>query len=163
MAGSAAETVIGAVVLIAGGGFLVYAANTVDVSTSGGSGTEIVAEFRKAEGISSGGDVRIAGVKVGTIASMELDPQSYRAVVTMVMRPGIEIPEDSAAKITSASLLGDSFIAIEPGASTYMLENGDAIVYTQGSVNLLDMAGKLIHGSVDDGTQGGSEGGGGAE
>jgi phospholipid/cholesterol/gamma-HCH transport system substrate-binding protein len=63
----------------------------------------------------------------------------------------LAIPEDSSAKITAAGLLGDNFIAIEPGASDYMLAEGDRIQYTQGSVNLLDMAGKLIHGSADGG------------
>jgi len=163
MAGSAAETVIGAVVLAAAAGFLVYAANTADVSVSGGAGYELTAEFRKAEGLNAGGDVRIAGVKVGTIRDMTLDPKSYRAVVVMTFRDGIEIPEDSSAKITSASLLGDNFVAIEPGASDYMLAAGDSIQYTQGSVNLLDMAGRLIHGAGEDGEDGGGGGSGGQE
>jgi len=150
MAGSAAETMIGAVVLVAAGGFLVYAANTADVSVSGDGGYELSAEFRKAEGLNAGGDVRIAGVKVGTISSMELDRESYRAVVTMSFREGIEIPDDSSAKITAAGLLGDNFVAIEPGASDYMLADGGTIQYTQGSVNLIDMAGRLIHGSGED-------------
>ena len=72
MASNAAETLIGAVVLTAAAGFLVYAANTADVNV-GGSGYELVAKFRKAEGIDVGGDVRIAGIKVGSISSMELD------------------------------------------------------------------------------------------
>jgi phospholipid/cholesterol/gamma-HCH transport system substrate-binding protein len=151
MAGSTAETLIGAVVVAAAGGFLFYAAATADISVSGDSGFQLVAEFRKAEGLNTGGDVRIAGVKVGTVRAMELDPESYRAVVTMSLREGLAIPEDSSAKITAAGLLGDNFIAIEPGASDYMLAEGDRIQYTQGSVNLLDMAGKLIHGSADGG------------
>ena len=154
MAGSAAETLIGAVVLAAAGGFLVYAANTADVSVAGGS-YEVVAKFRKAEGLNEGGDVRIAGVKVGTISRMELDPQSYQAVIGISLRPSVEIPEDSSAKITAAGLLGDNFVAITPGASDYMLAAGDEIQYTQSSVNLIDMAGKLIHGGEDGGDGGG--------
>ena len=150
MASNAAETLIGAAVLAAAGGFLVYAANTADVSVGGGSGYELIAKFRKAEGVQAGGDIRIAGVKVGTVSGMTLDPKTYEAVVTMTFREGIEIPEDSSAKITSASLLGDNFIAIEPGASDYMLEAGDAFEFTQSSVNLLDMAGKMIHGSGEE-------------
>ncbi len=150
MAGSAAETLIGAAVLAAAGGFLVYAANTADVSVGGNGGYELVAKFRKAEGVQAGGDIRIAGVKVGTVRSLTLDPKSYEAVVTMTFREGIEIPEDSSAKITSASLLGDNFIAIEPGASDYMLKAGDMFEFTQSSINLLDMAGKLIHGSGEE-------------
>lgn len=149
MASQIVESVIGAAVLAAAGGFLVYAANTTDLSTGGG-GYVLTAEFQKAEGINPGGDVRIAGVKVGTIASMELDPTSYKAVVTLAMRDGVMVPEDSAAKITSASLLGDSFIAITPGASEYMLTGGDSFAYVQSSVNLMDLVGRFIQGSAED-------------
>lgn len=157
MAGSAAETLIGAVVLAAAGGFLVYAANTADVSMGGG-GYEVVAKFRKAEGLNEGSDVRIAGVKVGTVTEMTLDPASYKALVTLSMRGGVELPEDSSAKITAASLLGDNFVAVDPGASQYMLEPGGEILYTQSSVNLLDLAGQAISGGRGD--VGGGSGGG---
>lgn len=161
MAGSAAETLIGAVVLVAAGGFLVYAANTADVSVGGAGGYELVAEFRKAEGLAKGSDVRVAGVKIGTVTGMTLDPQSYKAVVSMTVRGGIELPEDSSAKITATSLLGDNFVAIAPGASQYMLEPGGEIEFTQGSVNLLDLAGQAIGGGRGDVGQG--EGGGGGD
>jgi len=157
MAGSTAETLIGAVVLAAAGGFLVYAANTADVSMGGGS-YELVAKFRKAEGVAEGSDVRIAGVKVGTVTGMRLDPASYKAVLTLAMRAGVEVPEDSAAKITAASLLGDNFVALDPGASSYMLAGGDEITYTQSSVNLLDLAGQAIGGGRDSVGSGGGDG-----
>lgn len=149
MAGNAAETVIGAMVLAAAGGFLIYAANTADIDTVGAGNYELTAQFRKAEGLNAGSDVRIAGVKVGSIRLMELDPATYKAVVHLNMRGGIEVPEDTTARITAASLLGDSFIALSPGASEYMLEPGDEIQFTQSSVNLMDMAGRLIHGGED--------------
>jgi phospholipid/cholesterol/gamma-HCH transport system substrate-binding protein len=145
MASSAAETLIGAVVLTVAGGFLVYAANTADVGP-GGSGYELVAKFRKAEGIDVGGDVRIAGVKVGSISSMTLDPKTYYASVTFVIDREIKIPEDSLAKITSASLLGASYIAIDPGAEDLMLEPGGELTITQSSVSVGDLIGKFIHG-----------------
>jgi len=149
MAGTVAETLIGAAVVITAGGFLVYAANTADIDSATG-GYTLTAEFRKAEGVSPGGDVRIAGVKVGSIRDMRLDPKSFKAVLTLSLRQGIEIPEDSSAKVTSASLLGDSFIAIAPGGSEYMLADGESIEFTQSSVNLIDMAGKLIHGAEEE-------------
>ena len=163
MAGSAAETLIGAVVLVTAAGFLVYAANTADVDVARSGGTELVAKFRKAEGVNEGAAVRIAGVKVGTVSDMTLDPQSYQAVLKLSLRGGVEIPEDSAAKITSAGLLGDNFIALDPGASEYMLETGDEITFTQSSVNLLDLAGQAIGGGrseVGSGSGSGSGGGG---
>ncbi|MEM7176249.1 MAG: outer membrane lipid asymmetry maintenance protein MlaD [Pseudomonadota bacterium] len=146
MASNTVEALIGGVVLAAAGGFLVYAANTAEIGGVG-SGYELVAQFRKAEGLSPGGDVRISGVKVGSVSTMTLDPKSYRAVVTLAIREGVQIPEDTAARITSSSLLGDNYIALDPGGSEFMLEPGQEIDYTQDSVNLMDLVGKFIHGS----------------
>ncbi len=146
MASNAAETLIGAVVLTVAAGFLVYAANTADVGV-GGSGYELVAKFRKAEGIDVGGDVRIAGVKVGSISSMELDRKTYFATVTFTMDDDVQVPDDSLAKITSASLLGDSYIAIDPGGSDLMLEPGEELGYTQSSISIGDLIAKFIHGA----------------
>ncbi|MEM7239475.1 MAG: outer membrane lipid asymmetry maintenance protein MlaD [Pseudomonadota bacterium] len=146
MASTTVEALIGGIVLAAAGGFLVYAANTASIG-GGGGGDELIAKFRKAEGIAVGGDVRISGVKVGSISGMELDPASFKAIVTLSLNQGVQIPEDAAARITSSSLLGDSYIAIQPGGSEFMLEDGDEIEFTQDSVNLMDMVGKFIHGT----------------
>jgi len=145
MAGNAAETLIGAAVLAVAGGFLIYAANTANVS-AGGDGYELVAKFRKAEGVDVGGDVRIAGVKVGSVSGMSLDTKTYFATVTFVIESEVKIPEDSLAKITSASLLGDSYVVIDPGASDLMLEPGEELTFTQSSVSVGDLIGKFIHG-----------------
>ncbi|MBY8975779.1 outer membrane lipid asymmetry maintenance protein MlaD [Rhodobacteraceae bacterium NNCM2] len=146
MASNTVEALIGGIVLAAAGGFLVYAANTAEI-TGGGGGYQLIAKFRKAEGLSPGGDVRISGVKVGSVSSMVLDPNSYRAVVTLSINQNVKIPEESAALITSSSLLGDNYIAIQPGGSDFMLEPGSEIEITQDSVNLMDLVGKFIHGS----------------
>jgi phospholipid/cholesterol/gamma-HCH transport system substrate-binding protein len=146
MASNAAETLIGAVVLTVAMGFLVYAANTADVGV-GGPGYELVAKFRKAEGIDVGGDVRIAGVKVGSISGMALDRKTYFATVTFVIDDDVKVPEDSLAKITSASLLGDSYVAIDPGGSDLMLEPGEELTFTQSSISIGDLIGKFIGGA----------------
>ena len=123
MASNAAETVIGAAVLAVAAGFLAYAANTADVSVGGG-GYEISTEFRKIEGISIGGDVRIAGVKVGTISGVDLNTERYRPVVAMMLREGVKVPEDSLVEIASEGLLGANYLNIQPGASDFMIEPG---------------------------------------
>ncbi|MEM6622395.1 MAG: outer membrane lipid asymmetry maintenance protein MlaD [Pseudomonadota bacterium] len=146
MASNAAETVIGAAVLAVAGGFLVYAANTADVSV-GGAGYELTAEFRKAEGLQTGTDVQVSGVKVGRVSQIELNPENFYATVTLSIRPDIQIPEDSIAKIISESLLSGNLIAIDPGASEFMLEPGATFEYTQGSVNWLDLLNKFAQGS----------------
>ncbi|MEL7469367.1 MAG: outer membrane lipid asymmetry maintenance protein MlaD [Pseudomonadota bacterium] len=146
MVSNAAETLIGAVVLAVAGGFLVYAANTADVSVGGG-GYDLRAEFRKAEGLSLGGDVQISGVKIGSVTSIELNPENFRASVNMSIRDNVKIPEDSVAKIASEGLLGGNFISVDPGASDFMLEDGAEFEFTQGSINLIDLVVKFGQGS----------------
>ena len=147
MASNVAETVIGAVVLAVAGGFLVYAANTADIGPVSGAGYTLTAEFRKAEGLNVGGDVQISGVKVGSISSVALNPDNYFATVALSIREGVKVPEDSVAKIAAEGLLGGNFVAIDPGGSDFMLGEGDAFEFTQGSINLIDLVGKIVHGS----------------
>jgi phospholipid/cholesterol/gamma-HCH transport system substrate-binding protein len=144
MANNAAEALIGAVVLLAAGGFLVYAARTADLGMSRGDSYELTAAFRKAEGLVVGGDVRIAGVKIGTITNLSLDTATYRAIARMSVDIAVKLPEDSDAAIAVEGLLGGAYVAVTPGASEFMLSPGDEIIYTQGSVNLLDLVGRAI-------------------
>ncbi len=133
-----AETVIGAVVLVAAGGFLAYAAQTADIGGVG-NGYSLTAAFRMADGVGSGTDVRMSGVKIGTVTGVSLDPQTFEAVTTLALETQVQIPEDSDARILSESLLGGNYVSITPGASDFMLEDGAAILNTQGSVSLLDL------------------------
>jgi phospholipid/cholesterol/gamma-HCH transport system substrate-binding protein len=145
MASQATETLIGALVLGVAGGFLVYAANTADMGFSG-SGYPLKAEFRQAEGLSVGGDVRLSGIKIGSITALGLNRENFFATVTLSINDDIKLPEDSVAKIASEGLLGGSFIAVDPGASEFMLEPDAAFQHTQGSINLIDLVSKAIHG-----------------
>ena len=146
MSKSALETVIGAVVLCVAGGFLYYASQAADLSGAGGD-YELRALFFKADGLSTGGDVRVSGVKVGTIRSVTLNAQTYQAEVVLALRGDVELPSDSSAKVASDGLLGGSYLAIEPGASEYTLEPGENIEFTQGSISLLDLIGRAVSGS----------------
>jgi phospholipid/cholesterol/gamma-HCH transport system substrate-binding protein len=145
MASHATETLIGAIVLAVAGGFLVYAANTADVAI-GGDGYPLQAEFRQAEGLSVGSDVRLSGIKIGSITSLGLNRENFFARVTMAIEDDIKLPEDSVAKIASEGLLGGAFVAVDPGASEFMLEPGASFQHTQGSINLIDLVSKAIHG-----------------
>lgn len=144
MASNAAETLIGAAVLAAAGGFLVYAAQTADIGSVGGDDYRLDAPFRKAEGLTVGADVRVSGVKVGTVTDLTLDAETYRAIAALSIDAAVQLPEDSVATITSEGLLGGSFVALDPGASDFMLGDGDEIEHTQGSVNLFELIGAAI-------------------
>ena len=140
------ETVIGAVVLAFAAIFLVFAYRTADVGTGGG-GINLSASFDSVDGLNVGSDVRMSGIKIGTVTSQTLDPQSYRAVLRISLNEDIELPEDSSAKITSSGLLGSNYLLLTPGGSDDMLQDGGSISYTQGAVNIQDLIAQAIFSS----------------
>ena len=144
MASNVAETIIGAAVLAAAGGFLIYAAQTADIGGVGGNYYEVKAPFRKADGLGVGADVRVSGVKVGTVTGMVLDQKTYRAAAELSISDEYQIPEDSTVTIATEGLLGGSFVSIDPGASDFFLEDGNEAEFTQGSVSILELVGRAI-------------------
>lgn len=147
MSNQTVETILGAVVLATAIVFLGYALNTSE--TEKVDGYRVVANFSQINGILPGQDVRISGVKVGSVLKTELDHQTYLAKVTLGIADDIELPTDTVAKISSEGLLGGKFLALEPGADDKMLRDGDKIEYTQAAVNLEEMIGKFIFSAAD--------------
>ena len=148
------ETVLGAVVLVVAIGFLYYAYQN-NQGTEGGS-YELLAQFDRVDGLDNGADVRIGGIKVGSVTDQTLDPASYRAQVQFTVQDNVELPYDSSAAIMSDGLLGGKYLSIEPGGDIEMLESGDEVTLTQSSVRLEDLIGQLIYsggsgGGDDDG------------
>jgi phospholipid/cholesterol/gamma-HCH transport system substrate-binding protein len=132
------EVAVGAAVLVAAGAFLVYAAQATGFSR-GGDAIDLQASFRSVEGITPGSDVRMAGVKIGTVTGMTLDPETFRALTTLNIDAAIPIPDDSSAVIASEGLLGGAFVEIVPGGSLSSLSEGAEIIDTQGAVSLLNL------------------------
>lgn len=148
------EALIGLLVVLFAGWFVLFAYR----QTGGGVGagmTRVTALFPNATGLTEGTDVRVAGLKIGSVAERHLDPQSFQVAVTMALDPAIKIPSDSSASITSEGLLGGTFIALSPGGSATPLKTGDAIVDTQGSIDLMGLVGQFINKSG--GSGGGSD------
>lgn len=137
------ETLIGAVVLAVALFFLAFAYTAAGVG-SGLGGYELQARFNRADGLVIGGDVRLSGIKIGTITRQSLDPQTYAAIVAFTVDERYQLPEDTAVKIASEGLLGGNYLSVEPGGSDRMLKPGEEIRYTQGAVNLMDLIGQAI-------------------
>lgn len=133
------EILVGAGVLAVAIGFFAYAAQLGDLGRGGKGGYELTALFRSAEGIGIGTDVRLAGVRVGSVSGLELDPETFRAEVVLTIDPTIELPDDSTALIASEGLLGGSFVEIQPGGSPFVLASGDEITNTQSAVSLITL------------------------
>jgi len=139
------ETVMGAIVLLAAAGFVTLAYEAADIKGNGGY--EIIAEFGSTGGLSVGDDVRISGIKVGRITEQSLDPITYSARIAMTIAPDIEIPADSSARITAASLLGGNYLELMPGAEDEMLAAGAVIYDTRDPVSISDLLGKMVFSS----------------
>jgi len=136
------ETVMGGVVLIVAAMFVGIAFQSGTVTSP--SGYQITAEFDDASGLGPGSEVRMSGVKIGTVQRLELNPESYFAVVTLNISDSIRLPRDTSARIIADGLLGSNFIALEPGGDEEMIPPGDPINFTQGSINMVDLLGRFI-------------------
>ena len=145
------ETIMGALVLIVAAAFMSFAYQSSNLKTF--EGYTIKAKFTTIAGVGLGSDVKIGGIKIGAITEMVLDPESYQAVITFNIRNGIKIPVDSSAAVVSDGLLGNKYVKIEPGADEKSLAAGEAIKYSQSSVNLEELIGKVAFGSADKGNK----------
>lgn len=143
------ETIMGAVVLVVAGTFLVSAYKSSDLQVE--KGYAVRADFTNISGITLGSDVRIGGIKVGTVTNLTLDADTYDAVATLNVREDTLIPKDSSASIVSSGLLGDKYIQVTPGGDDAMIEDGGKLNFTQSSVNLEELIGKFMFsgGGVD--------------
>lgn len=139
------EIALGSAVLAVAAGFLFYA-----LGATGGMGSQagypLTASFRSAEGIGVGTDVRMAGVKIGTVTGLDLNPESFRAETTFAIQNDIVLPDDSAIVISSEGLLGGNFVEVLPGGSPFNYEAGDEVVDTQGAVSLIALLMKFVGG-----------------
>lgn len=139
---SVIETLLGAVVLIGAVYFLIFSYKAGGVAAP--DGFHVYADFAGIGGLKPGDDVEISGVKVGKVASVELSPETYLARVHMSLDSALKLPADSAALISSQSLLGGKYMAIQPGADEEMIPPGGKIQYTQAPQNLEELLGKFI-------------------
>jgi phospholipid/cholesterol/gamma-HCH transport system substrate-binding protein len=139
---NAAELVTGAAVLLLAAGFLGYAVANTGRSTGGGYGLH--AKFDHIDGLIVGSDVRVAGVKVGTVNATRLDPQNFQAEVDFSVADAVRLPKDSSAIITSDGLLGGKYLSLDPGGDAAMLGPGGNITITQSSISIEQLLGKFI-------------------
>lgn len=147
MAENTTEVVAGGVVLAAALGFLFFAAQGTGF-TGGNAGYDLSASFRSVEGIAVGTDVRLAGVKVGTVTALDLNPQTFFADARISLRDDLVLPDDSGIAISSEGLLGGNFVELLPGGSVTNLSPGAEIEDTQGAVSLIGLLLKFVGGQT---------------
>lgn len=155
MGRNAIETVLGAVVLLVAGMFVFFAYNTAQVKAV--RGYDVTASFFKVGGLSTGSDVRINGIKVGTVVDRRLDPETYDAVVRMSIESDVKIPSDTVAAIGSEGILGGLYVRLIPGTEKEYVAAGGTIAKTRDFRSLEDQVGEIIF-LATGGDDGGSAG-----
>ena len=151
------ETVLGAVVLLVAGFFLAFAYKSADLRKV--EGYSLTANFNSIGGLQNGADIRISGVKVGSVAGLTLDPATYLAVVHLTIDPKIKLPRDTIALVASESLLGGKYLSLEPGGDPDILKPGARIEYTQSTPGFEQLLGQVIFSLQNVGKQQSGQGG----
>ena len=136
------ETIMGLVVLAVATLFMMFAYQVSDLQVV--KGYEINARFLKVGGLNTGADVRINGIKVGTVLAQKINPEDYMVDVKMSLMPDIVLPADSTITIAGDGLMGDKFVKIEPGTSAEKLMPGSTATNTKDAKSLEDMVGEII-------------------
>lgn len=140
---NAVEPILGALVLVAAVAFLVFAYKTAGQRTY--SGYHLTARFSSVDGLQTGSDVRIGGVKVGQVTGIAIDPATYLAQVDLAISQEIKVPADSIASIATEGLLGGKYVGLLPGDSDDMLKPDARITRTQAAVSLESLIGQFIY------------------
>jgi len=148
MSENVTEVLVGGVVLAAAVGFFAYAAQVGGYET-GSDSYRLSASFRSADGIAVGTDVRLAGVRVGSVTDLSLNAETYRADVGFSVLGDIDVPSDSSVAISSEGLLGGNFVELLPGGSFDYLAADDEIYDTQSSVSLVTLLLRYVGGNGD--------------
>ena len=138
---------MGGVVLLIAIFFLTFAYISSGYKDS--EGLSYWAQFDRIDGLFVGSDVRMSGVKVGTVKRVEINPQSYLAVVHFTSAPELKLPKDSSAEILSDGLMGNKYLALVPGGEDENLPAGAEVKHTQSAVSLEGMIGQLIFSNKD--------------
>jgi phospholipid/cholesterol/gamma-HCH transport system substrate-binding protein len=154
MARNMVETVLGAVVLAVAAMFVFFAYETAQIETV--RGYEVTAPFYKIGGLKSGSDVRINGIKVGTVVDTRLDKETYDALVRMSIGADVKLPVDTVASIGGDGILGGKYVRLEPGADKAQLKPGDTISKTRDFRSLEDQVGEIIFLATTPNAEGGA-------
>jgi len=138
------DLVVGIFVLCGLGAIAYLSFQLGGASYAGPGGLTVNAYFDEVGGLSARAPVVIGGVKVGQVVKIALDPEDYRAKVTMDLDRSLQLPEDSSASVVTQGVLGDKLVAIEPGGADEVIPDGGTIEHTQSAVILERLIGKLV-------------------
>ena len=145
------ESLVGLFVLLGMLGLVFLALQAANLGSMGSGDTyPVQARFDNIGGLKARAPVRTAGVVVGRVKSIQLDPKTFQGLVVMDIESGYQFPKDTAAKILTSGLLGDQYIGLEPGGDDKNLDTGELVAQTQSAVVLENLIGQFITGKAAD-------------
>ena len=136
------EVILGMLVILVAGIFFVFAYKSSDLKNV--KGYEVTANFTRIDGLQTGNDVKISGVKIGSVISQKLDEETYLATITLSIEPSIKLPKDTVASVNSEGLMGGKYVSLEPGAEEDYITPGGKIEFTQSTPGLEQLLGQVI-------------------
>jgi phospholipid/cholesterol/gamma-HCH transport system substrate-binding protein len=143
---NAVEVLCGAAVIAAAIGFVLFAMRHTGQRVIGGY--ELSANFDHVDGLTTGAEVRMAGVKIGSVEQITLNPETFQAQVVFTVAGNIKLATDSSAAVSSDGLLGGKYLALDAGGEDKILPPGGHIAITQSSMNMEALIGKYIFGGT---------------
>lgn len=138
------ETIIGAIVIIIAVVFVIFTYSSTSAGSMGGY--ELTAKMVRVDGLAVGTDVKIGGLKVGTVSALDLAPD-YQVTIHLDIHANVKVPDDSSLVVTSSGLLSGSYLSIQPGGSDKMLAAGGVIKNTQGAIDMMGLLNKFVNSS----------------
>jgi phospholipid/cholesterol/gamma-HCH transport system substrate-binding protein len=138
------ETLVGFVVILIAASFFIFAYQ-VNYKDDSVDNYILNAYFQNIEGLGQGSEVKLSGIKVGYVENIELEKDTYYAIVKMRINKAVEVPVDSRAIVSTSGILGGNYIRITPGGSDDNLADNEKIKFTQSALNLEDLIGKLMY------------------
>ena len=138
------ETILGFIVLVVTISGIFYLVSNVPNKIGTKQGLELVASFDQINGLKSGSSVKISGIPVGYVKSLQLTKNTFEADVTLVVDGDLNLPSDTEAVVEMDGLFGDTFISLVPGGSTQILKSGDHLILTQGTSSILSLLSAFI-------------------
>lgn len=138
------DILVGASTMVALAGLFAFSYAGKQLSADASVGAyPVTATFSRVDGLFEGDEVRLGGIRIGTVGAQRLD-KDFRAVVTLNINSGMAVPVDSAAAIHTDGLFGSKFVVLEPGVEDGVLKGGDVMQYTQGAVVVGELLGMII-------------------
>ncbi|MBU1193019.1 MAG: outer membrane lipid asymmetry maintenance protein MlaD [Gammaproteobacteria bacterium] len=123
-------------------------------SMSNDQGYEIIARFENVGGLKVRSPVSVGGVRVGRVSSIEFDMETFEAVVRLqIVQQYDKFPKDTSARIFTAGLLGEQYVALEPGGAEESLAAGDEIRLTQSALVLEQIIGQFLFSKAAEGAK----------